>query len=99
MDANIFKQQYADMVRQYLQDISFQILPVTTYDQLIEKAVVHFFQTRGSDPTSIDHMKPIIEAAAWISTSTYRFVPTNVRETIAVLDDYFREQAHDARHG
>lgn len=84
MDASVSKQQYGDMLRQYLHDISFQTPPEKPFDSLLQSAVIEFLQTCGFAPAWIDRMKPAVEAGAWIAKSTYCFVPRGVQEMIAI---------------
>ncbi|KAI0900626.1 putative trichodiene synthase [Annulohypoxylon nitens] len=79
-----FKRKYEDMLRRFLQDISFKALPVR-YDPSTESAVVKYLQARDFAPDFIQHYMPVVRVGAWIATSTYPFVPARVQEAIAIF--------------
>ncbi|KAI1106469.1 putative trichodiene synthase [Jackrogersella minutella] len=82
-DAETFKQQYKDLLQKYLRDTSFEVLP-STYDLFTESAVVEYLRAQDFSPDYVQRYKPIIQAGAWIATSTYPFTPARVREAIAI---------------
>ncbi|XDG03119.1 hypothetical protein ABKA04_002734 [Annulohypoxylon sp. FPYF3050] len=78
-----FKRKYEEMLQRFLQDISFKALPLR-YDPSTESAVVEYYQAQDFAPDYIQHYLPIIQSSAWIATSTYPFVPREIREAIAI---------------